>query len=231
MALNVASPEKGRLLFRSVGCLGCHGEFDPGATGVPVAPDLAGVVSSRKPEALVAFLQHPKGSKAASRHRPDLRLTTDEAAHLAAYLAEDPAPLAVGLPLPPAGDARRGEALAERLRCASCHAVSTRGKTAERPPLLKGAPSRAEAGCLANEPAADSPRFAINAEERDALREYVGGLSRSISTISGTRPGALRPDPGTAQLAWAVIPATARGAPTSRSGSPLCWPATPRSAA
>src|SRR5262249_2747749 len=90
MALNVATPANGRVLFRSVGCLGCHPRgAGAGRPAESFAPDLSELGSKRTVTWLADYLVHPrKGSP--SQHRADLRLTADEAAHLAAYLVSDP---------------------------------------------------------------------------------------------------------------------------------------------
>jgi mono/diheme cytochrome c family protein len=187
MAMNVASPEKGRLLFRSVGCLGCHGQGEPAGAGLPVAPDLAGIGRTRTLEAIATYLDHPRRSKVLSPHRPDLRLSADESAHLAAYLTGDERPVVPSEP-DPEGDPRRGEALAVRLRCVQCHAVPRLGVTPSLP-LRSG--TRTDAGCLADVPPAgrsDVPWFAFSAEESAALRAFVAGLpERSRPAAHETR--------------------------------------------
>ncbi len=90
MALHVADPTRGQLLFRSTGCLGCHTI----GSGVEVseervAPDLLNLGRKRTAEWLASFLVSPR-SKSLARHRPDMRLSPDEAAHLASYLAGRP---------------------------------------------------------------------------------------------------------------------------------------------
>jgi mono/diheme cytochrome c family protein len=179
MALNVASPEKGRLLFHSLGCLGCHGRGEPRAVELPVAPDLADVGRKRSPEAIAAYLEHPRSSKTPipSKHRPDLHLTADESAQLAVFLSEGvERPNGINIPMK-AGDPDRGQALVDRLRCTSCHAIPNRLSRANTVPLRGG--TRADAGCLASEPLPgreDVPRFALTPAERESLRAFVSGL-------------------------------------------------------
>jgi mono/diheme cytochrome c family protein len=191
MALNVASPEKGRLLFRSVGCLGCHtrGEV-PGLPEERFAPDLADIGRKRTAPWLTEYLHHPrKGSP--SQHRADLRLTSDEAAHLAAYLVTEVPPAAA----PPAragsgGDAGRGKELARRFRCAACHEIAGLDPPPADLPLTAGSASMA--GCLAD-PAAITgfvPRYALAEDHRNALRDLVARLPRhpaatSTQTLAG----------------------------------------------
>jgi len=183
MALNVADPDKGRLIFRSVGCLGCHGLGGPPGAVRPTAPDLKGVGRGRPALALAAYLEHPRAGKTPSRHRPDLRLSADEAAHLAVYLVPEP-------PTKPArnfptGDPDRGRALADRLRCGACHATPRPGVVAPAAPLPTGSGSRA--GCLADRAApvgADVPRFTLTDDERAALRAFVAGRTTEAGALS-----------------------------------------------
>ena len=175
MALNVAQAEQGRLLFRSLGCLGCHGRGEPLGREPTIAPDLGDVGRKRTPAMLAAYLERPRSGKVPSHHRPDLRLTVDESAHLAAYLTDGPGDsktrenTSKGVP-------ERGRLLTEQLRCAACHEIPGVKAPEGRIPLRAG--SRADAGCLANPGVlqADVPRFALSDEARAALRAFVSGL-------------------------------------------------------
>lgn len=176
MALNVASAEKGRLLFRSLGCLGCHVRGGTGKPADPAGPDLSDLGRKRSQTELASYLVHTKTKP--SRHRANLRLSADESAHLAAYLVSDPPPARPSSPLPQ-GDAKRGRAIAERARCASCHEIP--GLKAGPADLALSAGSRADAGCLAAEPPAWVPRFALKAETRADLTEFISNLPRQPS--------------------------------------------------
>jgi cytochrome c2 len=179
MALNVASPEKGALLFRSVGCLGCHSR--EASNEDRAAPDLSDVPAKRTETWVAAYLEHPRSGKGASRHRADLKLSADEAAHLASYLVGTPE--RNNRPGPsPEGDTRRGAALADRLRCGSCHAIP--GMKPRPADLVLAFGSRPDAGCLADQPAREIPRFALTAPERAALRAFVAQLPRQPAPMS-----------------------------------------------
>jgi mono/diheme cytochrome c family protein len=183
MALNVASPEKGRILFRSVGCLGCHTQGEvPKLPEERFAPDLAELGRKRTASWLTEYLHHPrKGSP--SQHRADLRLTADEAAHLAAYLitgapSQTSPPAHAGAGANPA----RGKELARRLRCAACHEIPGLDPPPADLPLAAG--SRATGGCLADAVEGVVPRFALSEAERGALRDLVARLPREPSATS-----------------------------------------------
>lgn len=182
MALNLGSTEKGRLLFRSVGCLGCHARSDaPGMTNLAArsAPDLTHLGGKRSAAQIAAWLEHPKLEKkfaSSSRHRPDLHLTAEESAHLGVYLAtqteeaQDSQDQLAG-----AGEAGRGRQLLDRLRCASCHEVDDLEAPKSDVPI---APGRLGArGCLSVEPTGPShPQFALTDAERLALVSFLDGL-------------------------------------------------------
>ena len=184
MALNVADPARGRLLFRSIGCLGCHSRGEPGVRG-PAAPDLADLGRKRTRAWVAGYLTHRNASNA-SRGHPDFRLTADDAAHLAAELVAVP-PIDRPASPRPSGDPARGRLVAERARCASCHAIPGLASRPANLPLRAG--SRPEAGCLAPDPVAgDVPHFPSNGDARLALREFVARLPASPSpTAHSTR--------------------------------------------
>ncbi|AGA30448.1 c-type cytochrome [Singulisphaera acidiphila] len=182
MALNVAAPARGRLLFRSIGCLGCHTKGSPPAHE-PAAPDLSDLPRKRSVEWLTAFLGPAKANKTAVKHRHELRLTVDEAAHLAAYLgtsdqAPPPRPLLDG-----DGDPARGLRLVESARCVACHALPGLKPAPADIKLTAGSPP--DAGCLAVEPSGPLvPHFSLTEEQRQALREFVAGLPSTPAPTS-----------------------------------------------
>ncbi len=185
MALNVASPETGQLLFRSIGCLGCHTRGE--VAGMPderFAPDLGDLGRKRSAAWLAEYLHHPKKGGPA-QHRADLRLSSDDSAHLAAYLVTDPPP-AVGPPDHdrPRGNSARGKELAVRLRCAACHEIPGLAQPKADLPLTAG--SRATAGCLADASAIGAmvPSYALTEEQRQVLRDLVARLPRNPAATS-----------------------------------------------
>ena len=187
MALNVADPAKGRLLFRSLGCLGCHARGQSADAEDRAAPDLADLPWKRTPAGLAAYLQHPKTGRAPAGHRADLRLNADESAHLAAYLTSDAETGGVkelpALDAGAAGDPRRGRDLAETLRCAACHEIP--GLNPPKADLTLRAGTVPDRGCLADQPAAPHvPRYDLTGTQRLALRELVAKLPRDPAPTS-----------------------------------------------
>ncbi|WP_406700999.1 c-type cytochrome [Singulisphaera sp. Ch08] len=185
MALNVATQSRGQLLFRSIGCLGCHTKGETPANE-PAAPDLSDLPRKRSVEWLTAFLgpARARANKTAVKHRHELRLTVDEAAHLAAYLGtSDHAPLPRPEQPGSKGVAARGLRIVESARCVSCHTIpGLKPKHADFPLT---ADSKSDAGCLALEPNGPLvPHFALSEEQRQALRTFIAGLPRRPAPIS-----------------------------------------------
>jgi mono/diheme cytochrome c family protein len=176
MAINVADPERGRLLFRSAGCLACHpsGKDDDAGSSVGPAPDLSDLRLKRTLEGVSNDLGG-SGRNDPGRHRPALGLTTDSAAHLAAYLTSmsgDGRDVEDFQPIP--GDADRGRTLAESIGCVSCHEIPGLRSGPKFPALSHR--SDPTSGCLADEPSPGTPRFGLDDEDRQRLRSFVAGL-------------------------------------------------------
>jgi cytochrome c2 len=147
MAMNVADASEGKRLFESIGCLGCH--TMPGKTSQitpPVAPDLTNLSDSRDASAVATFLVDAPRNKAGSRHRPNLKVTPDEAAHLAAFLVSDRRPKVVAIP--DRGDKSRGKKLAQEYRCVACHTIP--GLMAPETRIKLTSASRVDRACLAS---------------------------------------------------------------------------------
>lgn len=79
---------RGETLFNEVGCLGCHSQSEEGKTVNSHGPDLSGIGSKLSAEFIYSWIRDPKRYFAES-HMPSMRLTPQEAADIAAYLAAD----------------------------------------------------------------------------------------------------------------------------------------------
>jgi len=162
--------EQGAVRFRELGCIACHAEpSEQGANAtfggrIP----LAFVKQKWHASALVLYLEEP------SRHYPDvrmpnLRLDHDDAERLAAYLLEGAAPL----PVPAAGDAKKGRRLVQKHGCVLCHPLGDDVPPADRifPRTRNLHPER---GCLAEQgKGGDAPDHAFDDEQRAALRAFL----------------------------------------------------------
>lgn len=180
-------PRAGERLFHTVGCFVCHGPRAESELGDAV-PELEGLVALDAVPAkytgagladfLVQPLQHRPGGL-----MPDLHLTREEAADVAAYLLEgSDAPwvsaLAEERPSP-----TRGLLLWESAGCASCHALD--GPSVPRDVGPAGADT--SGGCLADPPsgpdgfAGGAPDFGLDDAERAALRAAVASIEVELT--------------------------------------------------
>ncbi|MBE2251014.1 MAG: cytochrome c [Myxococcus sp.] len=120
--------EAGKALFDAVGCRGCHQLADE-AAGPPEAgfgPRLDGIGARATRAWLQAWLKNPRAQFADAR-MPDLRLSDDEAAALAAFLASQvPAgeqPLEPRWSTPDAALVSQGRQAVLRYGCQACHRI------------------------------------------------------------------------------------------------------------
>jgi cytochrome c oxidase subunit 2 len=74
---------RGRTLFQTHGCYGCH---TVSGTGTPVAPDLSHAGARYREDELARLLRDPAMHRPGA-HMPKLELTDAETRALAAYLA------------------------------------------------------------------------------------------------------------------------------------------------
>ena len=115
-------PARGEELFNTVGCTGCHildgeatrDEFFPQIERLN-GPNLVRTGSKVDAGWLYAWIKNPKAFNPATR-MPDLRLTDQEAADVAAYLLEQRDPAFEGLELPAVDAAARDELVRDYLR-------------------------------------------------------------------------------------------------------------------
>jgi cbb3-type cytochrome oxidase cytochrome c subunit len=81
-AADLDAVERGRHLFWSEGCYGCH---TLGIAGTPIGPDLSRVGRWHSEQFLVRWLTDPQ-SQRPTAHMPALELQAAQAADLAAFL-------------------------------------------------------------------------------------------------------------------------------------------------
>ena len=176
--------DEGAVLFEDLGCVGCHRFTAPSEKDEYERVSLHFVGRKFAEGQLVEFLIAPHEHFAANR-MPDFKLNRDEAASLAGFVLDR----ATGrLPMsnaPASGDAVRGKAAFERLRCGNCHRIGDDAPAAaeSRPIAIpRGSASVALAqpvahirGCLAADPAARgrAPWYDFTADEQRALRAFL----------------------------------------------------------
>ncbi|MEA3207753.1 MAG: hypothetical protein QOE70_810 [Chthoniobacter sp.] len=151
-AVREGSVEKGRELFRTVGCVACHGDVPMQRLGEKYAPGQ-----------LERFLEKPLKVRPDGR-MPDLHLAGKEAAHLAAYLAPSAPKEEAGFKVDDARASRGRKAFAS-LGCESCHVGRSESKARA---FLD--PKR---GCLSAEPPPGVPVYALAEDQRTAIRSAL----------------------------------------------------------
>jgi len=189
LSMPVGNVEHGKELYHKVGCVACHepaldvrppkvvadAEVDkPGNGSVPIA-----LADAYDVTALAAFLHDPLAMRPAGR-MPDMRLSQQEAADIAAYLhigrVAEKATARAALKIPPQG-IEKGREVFDKMNCVACHTLSN------VVPALAGIPEPAKAGttkrmaelslnkgCLADKQPSGTPRFDLNALQKRALK-------------------------------------------------------------
>lgn len=164
----------GALLFRGLGCAGCHGHPEAAPAAGPVGPELTAAGDRYRRDWLEAFMAapgtvRPAGFRPGTGSRmPDFRLSPGEVAALGGYLAN------LGSAASPRGGTGPGDStpwgrsraegyLRDRLSCLGCH--TWRGVGGRIAPPLDGLPGR------------------LAPEE----------IRRMVHDPGGTRPGTLMP--------------------------------------
>jgi mono/diheme cytochrome c family protein len=172
-AVPEADAAAGKALYEKLLCASCHNPPD-GAASEPGKISQKLVKAKFAPGALAAFLLRPEAHFAWIR-MPNFRLTTEEAAQLAAYLegAAD-APFEA----PAAAEAaviEQGRALVASSGCVNCHALEGVKSSLTAKPLAELGADRWTAGCVADAPADGSkaPRYTLTEGQRAGLRAFA----------------------------------------------------------
>ncbi len=168
IAFTDAQREVGAARFRELGCVACHTRTDESAEDAAIGDRirLQFVEEKWHPAALVAYLQEPSAHYPGVR-MPDLEVSAEDAAGLAAYLLASARELSA-----PKGDAKKGRRLVQKHGCATCHAFHD-----DIPPAVRLFPRyrnlKPERGCLADEAGGEAPYFDLDADELAALRAFL----------------------------------------------------------
>ena len=150
--------QQGEVLFKTVGCVACHG-----TNGV----SLAGLGSKYSIASLAEYLVDPLAVDPSGR-MPNVLLARAEADALAAYLitsrnAEFEAAA-------PRGNPDHGRALLVERGCVNCHSVSGVAPTLRAPALNR---VKFGQGCLAELPPANVPHFAFTRAQRASIKAWL----------------------------------------------------------
>lgn len=184
---------RGRALYHQSGCVACHepaADYRPAGAAPDIEPDRPGNASAPivladvwHQHALAAFLHQPLRFRPAGR-MPDMLLTTQEAADIAAYLhlgrTQPQSALRAALQIPPQG-VERGKEVFREMRCAACHEAPglPPGTAPPERPMLELRPGQ---GCLAGKQGSGIPRYDLNDLQKRALRLALTSLQ------AGTMP-------------------------------------------
>jgi cytochrome c551/c552 len=174
VAAGDGDPSAGEELFNALRCSSCHdGPGDAAGPGQKVS--LEAVRDKFAPGALAEFLRKPD-RHFASIAMPDFKLADDEAAALAAWLESKAAAPAADAP---AGNATRGEALAQERGCLTCHASALVSKYAGAPAFNEiAANSWSKAW---HDSSSRSGVYQLTAEERQAIQTFAGSDWRALT--------------------------------------------------
>jgi cytochrome c len=180
--------ERGRDLFHTRGCVACHApreDYQP-PDGRPAASEFrypaAGLPALAEKYALgplAEFLRDPLKVRVDGR-MPRIELEDQDALDLASYLLGLKGSDGEAVPkLPPfAADpvrAERGRGLVARLRCAACHDLPAEVEVQTVPA------ANPSGGCLAENPPAGVPRYALDAGQRRALQAFLAARDRPLA--------------------------------------------------
>ena len=131
--------EKGKTLFREVGCLGCHSKEDEGFVVNNHGPDLTGIGSKLSDDFLYQWIRDPR-KYFPQTHMPSLRLTEQEAANITAYLSSERKKTWVAKPMPVRDEALQElilrETLATSTRRAELDALMSKMTSDEKEEML-----------------------------------------------------------------------------------------------
>ncbi len=186
--------ERGKELYHTIGCVACHppgADFPPPA-GRPAAGEIARgtVVFPALGEkyvlgSLAEFLRDPLKARPDGR-MPRIAMEEQDALDITSYLLGLPGSDGEAVPKLPAfapdrAKAEHGGRVVAALRCVACH------------DLPKGARVQAIAlrqftgGCLAEQPGAGVPRYALGMDQRRALQAYLAERDRVPGPVERVR--------------------------------------------
>ncbi len=186
--------ERGRSLYHFVGCVACHApEKGHRPAGVDEAIELTAPSTPSEPiklaqhyqrDGLAAFLRDPLSIRPSGR-MPDMKLSSQEAADVAAYLQRN-------VPLKVTEDKKVDVSLVTvglaafiKHGCANCHETGQEMPklTARSIAALRTDESR---GCLSASPAAGLPMFTLSDADRDAMRLALADI-KSAAPLSASQ--------------------------------------------
>ena len=191
--LPVGDGAHGKELYHKVGCVACHqpgSDFrpekapadmeieKPGNASVPIT-----FADTYDVNSLAYFLKDPLAHRPAGR-MPDMRLTDQEAADIAAYLhvgrQQEKATERAALKIPPQG-IKKGQQLFVQMRCNTCH--HTGDDSTQLPKLKDLAQLNPKAGCLSAAQPTGTPRYDLNELQKRALRLAITAIQKGAAPL------------------------------------------------
>lgn len=190
---------RGKLLYHSAGCVACHAPAsDARPAHLPAEQELVPPENASVPlalsidytsEALVHFLRDPLRHRPGGR-MPNLHLSEQESADIAAYLQGGRTPAASGPAVRSSAErSAKGKAQFTALRCNACHDTGEAMAPTEATPLGQGKPDR---GCLSTRQTDGIPYFGLSAPQRRAIQ----------NAFSIVQAGAPKPRSANEEIAW-----------------------------
>ena len=158
----------GKELFHSVGCVACHSPRDEAVREVASegVVSLTHLPGKYQPGALADFLHAPLKVRPTGR-MPDMKLSKQEAAVLAAYLGGEMKSVPQQPPADP-GRIEAGRKAFQAYNCTACHQPEKESLAARLPgpPLAK---LNLAGGCLSDDPSS-APDFQLSAGQKQSIR-------------------------------------------------------------
>ncbi|HAB19673.1 MAG TPA: c-type cytochrome [Verrucomicrobiota bacterium] len=160
----------GKALFEKLHCVACHVSPEGGDVK-PHQISQKQVKAKFTPGALAAFLKKPEEHFAWIR-MPNFKLSSEEAANLAAYLDSVADPIESKPPSADTAVIERGKNLVATSGCLNCHTLDGAKSELTAKPLAELASWTA--GCLSDspKPGSKSPHYALTAADRVDLRAF-----------------------------------------------------------
>jgi mono/diheme cytochrome c family protein len=185
--------ERGKELYHKVGCVACHepaldvrppkvpadAEVEkPGNGSVPIA-----LADAYDVNALALFLHDPLLMRPAGR-MPDMRLSKQEAADIAAYLhvgrVAEKATARAALKISKQG-IEKGREVFEKMNCVACHTSGSAVAPIRKPAAKPLSELNAQSGCLADKQASGTPRFDLNDLQKRALKLALAVIQKEAA--------------------------------------------------
>lgn len=166
--------ERGKALFGSIGCLGCHGIDDFKRPRFNSGPDLSSIGSKVKSDWLFAWLKDPTHVVKSAR-MPNFRLTDKEAADLVAYLVTKKNLQFQIQGREPVDSSLDGKKLVGEYRCFQCHDIEGFGKSA---PI-----ARADLKVAKGEFTHSQYTFHFDSEEQRQIRVWLAAAAKDTTAM------------------------------------------------